>query len=58
MCKILANPKESHLTVVKHMLRYLKGPKTSVYGIALVGYSDVDYICWSKSKSKKHIWIL
>ncbi|XP_070010264.1 secreted RxLR effector protein 161-like [Nicotiana sylvestris] len=44
-----ANPKESHLTVVKRILRYLKGttdlclwyPKGSNFN--LVGYTDVDY---------------
>ncbi|XP_070013812.1 uncharacterized mitochondrial protein AtMg00810-like [Nicotiana sylvestris] len=43
------NPKESHLTVVKRILRYLKGttdlclwyPKGSNFN--LVGYADVDY---------------
>ncbi|XP_070007087.1 secreted RxLR effector protein 161-like [Nicotiana sylvestris] len=44
-----ANPKESHLTAVKRILRYLKGitdlclcyPKGSNFN--LVGYVDVDY---------------
>ncbi|XP_070020688.1 secreted RxLR effector protein 161-like [Nicotiana sylvestris] len=44
-----ANPKESHLTVVKRILRYLKGttdlclwyPKGSNF--SLVGYVDADY---------------
>ena len=44
-----ANPKESHLTAVKRILRYLKGtvnlglwyPKNSGFG--LVGYSDSDF---------------
>ncbi|XP_075099395.1 uncharacterized protein LOC142176185 [Nicotiana tabacum] len=44
-----ANPKESHLTVVKRILRYLKGttkhciwyPKSSNFN--LVGYADTDY---------------
>ncbi|XP_070050363.1 secreted RxLR effector protein 161-like [Nicotiana tomentosiformis] len=43
------NPKESHLTVIKSILRYLKGttdlcmwyPKGSNFN--LVGYADVDY---------------
>ncbi|XP_070015305.1 secreted RxLR effector protein 161-like [Nicotiana sylvestris] len=44
------NPKESHLTVVKIILRYLKGttdlclwyPKSSNFN--LVGYADVDFV--------------
>ncbi|XP_050876401.1 secreted RxLR effector protein 161-like [Lathyrus oleraceus] len=44
-----ANPKESHLTVVKRIMKYLKGttnvglwyPKGSI--CKLVGYSDADY---------------
>ncbi|XP_070015731.1 secreted RxLR effector protein 161-like [Nicotiana sylvestris] len=44
-----ANPKESHLTIVKRILRYLKGttdiclwyPKCSNFN--LVGYADADY---------------
>ncbi|XP_050883683.1 secreted RxLR effector protein 161-like [Lathyrus oleraceus] len=44
-----ANPKESHLIVVKRIMKYLKGttnfglwyPKSSIYN--LVGYSDVDH---------------
>ncbi|XP_070005481.1 secreted RxLR effector protein 161-like [Nicotiana sylvestris] len=44
-----ANPKESHLTIVKRILRYLKGttdlciwyPKGSNFN--LVGYADADY---------------
>jgi len=44
-----ANPKESHLTVVKRILKYLKG--TACFGLwypsrvspSLIGYFDVDY---------------
>ncbi|XP_050916724.1 secreted RxLR effector protein 161-like [Lathyrus oleraceus] len=44
-----ANPKESHITVVKRIMKYLKGttnvgiwyPKGSI--CKLVGYSDADY---------------
>ena len=44
-----ANPKESHLTVVKRILKYLKG--TACFGLwyhsgaspSLIGYSDADY---------------
>jgi len=44
-----ANPKESHLTVVKRILKYLKG--TAYFGLwypsrassSLIGYSDADY---------------
>ncbi|XP_047181711.1 uncharacterized mitochondrial protein AtMg00810-like [Vigna umbellata] len=44
-----ANPKESHLTVVKRILKYLKG--TTSFGLwypsdatpSLIGYSDADY---------------
>jgi len=44
-----ANPKESHLTTVKRILKYLKG--TVCFGLwypsraspTLIGYSDVDY---------------
>ncbi|XP_070044926.1 secreted RxLR effector protein 161-like [Nicotiana tomentosiformis] len=54
------NPKESHLTVVKRILRYLKAitnlclwyPKGSNFN--LVGYADTDYTCFfvdSKSTS-------
>ncbi|XP_070004167.1 secreted RxLR effector protein 161-like [Nicotiana sylvestris] len=47
-----ANPKESHLTTVKRILRYLKGttdlciwyPKGSNFN--LVGYADADYACF------------
>ncbi|XP_070001843.1 secreted RxLR effector protein 161-like [Nicotiana sylvestris] len=47
-----ANPKESHLTAVKKILRYLKGttnlclwyPKGSNFN--LVGYVDADYACF------------
>ncbi|XP_070005857.1 secreted RxLR effector protein 161-like [Nicotiana sylvestris] len=47
-----ANPKESHLTAAKRILRYLKGttdlclwyPKSSNFN--LVGYDDVDYTCF------------
>ncbi|GKC52888.1 hypothetical protein Tco_1075633 [Tanacetum coccineum] len=44
-----SNPKESHLTVVKRILRYLKGtPTPGLYypkcsGFDLKGYSDSDY---------------
>ncbi|XP_070007455.1 secreted RxLR effector protein 161-like [Nicotiana sylvestris] len=44
-----ANPKESHLTVVKRILRYLKGTTDLCLWYAkgsnfkLVGYTDVDY---------------
>ncbi|GJU45666.1 hypothetical protein Tco_1202932 [Tanacetum coccineum] len=44
-----SNPKESHLTAVKRILRYLKGTLTlSLYypkcpGFDLKGYSDLDY---------------
>ncbi|XP_070018368.1 secreted RxLR effector protein 161-like [Nicotiana sylvestris] len=44
-----ANPKESHLTAVKRILRYLKGT-TDLYiwyskgsNFSLVGYADADY---------------
>ncbi|GKA51994.1 hypothetical protein Tco_0745190 [Tanacetum coccineum] len=48
--KYQSNPKESHLTVVKRLLRYLKGtltlglyyPKCS--GFDLKGYSNSDYV--------------
>ena len=44
-----ANPKESHLTTVKRILKYLKG--TACFGLwnpsraspSLIGYSDADY---------------
>ncbi|XP_070008092.1 uncharacterized mitochondrial protein AtMg00810-like [Nicotiana sylvestris] len=47
-----ANPKESHLTAVEKILRYLKGtidlclwyPKGSNFN--LVGYADADYACF------------
>ncbi|XP_070004371.1 uncharacterized mitochondrial protein AtMg00810-like [Nicotiana sylvestris] len=47
-----ANPKKSHLTTVKRILRYLKGttdlylwyPKSSNFN--LVGYADADYACF------------
>ncbi|XP_058745856.1 uncharacterized mitochondrial protein AtMg00810-like [Vicia villosa] len=47
--KYQANPKESHLTAVKRIMKYLKGtmnvgiwyPKGSVCNI--LGYSDADY---------------
>ncbi|GKG17850.1 hypothetical protein Tco_0372148 [Tanacetum coccineum] len=44
-----SNPKESHLTAVKRILRYLKGtPTLGLYylkclGFDLKGYSDSDY---------------
>ncbi|XP_050914986.1 secreted RxLR effector protein 161-like [Lathyrus oleraceus] len=45
-----ANPKESHLIIVKRIMKYLKGttnvglwyPKGSIYN--LVGHSDIDYV--------------
>ncbi|GJT89212.1 hypothetical protein Tco_1070929 [Tanacetum coccineum] len=46
-----SNPKESHLTAVKRILRYLKGtPTLGLYylkcsGFDLKGYSDSDYAC-------------
>ena len=53
-----ANPKESHLTAVKRIMKYLKGktnvrlwyPKGSVCN--LIGYSDADYAgCKTNRKS-------
>ena len=59
MCAIYqANPKESHLSVVKRIMRYLLGtinlglwyPKNSSYN--LVGYSDSDFArCKTDRKS-------
>ncbi|XP_058785565.1 uncharacterized mitochondrial protein AtMg00810-like [Vicia villosa] len=54
-----ANPKESHVTVVKRIMKYLKGtmnvglwyPKGSVCD--LLGYSDADYAgCKTNRKNK------
>ncbi|XP_070055289.1 secreted RxLR effector protein 161-like [Nicotiana tomentosiformis] len=61
------NPKESHLTTVKRILRYLKDttdhylwyPKGSNFN--LVGYADSDYACFlvdKKSTSDLHKRIL
>ncbi|XP_050891644.1 secreted RxLR effector protein 161-like [Lathyrus oleraceus] len=56
--KYRANPKESHLTAVKRIMKYLKGttnvglwyPKGSICN--LVGYSDADYAgCKTDRKS-------
>ncbi|XP_050909203.1 secreted RxLR effector protein 161-like [Lathyrus oleraceus] len=56
--KYRANPKESHLTVVKRIMKYLKGttnvglwyPKGSMCN--LIGYSDADYAgCKTDRKS-------
>ncbi|XP_050895142.1 secreted RxLR effector protein 161-like [Lathyrus oleraceus] len=61
--KYRANPKESHLTVVKRIMKYLKGttnvglwyPKGSICN--LVGYSDVDYAgCKTDRKSTSGTW--
>ena len=50
MCaRFQANPKESHLTAMKRILKYLKG--TTCFGLwypsgaspSLIGYSDADY---------------
>ncbi|XP_070023343.1 secreted RxLR effector protein 161-like [Nicotiana sylvestris] len=59
-----ANPKESHLTAVKRILRYLKGttdlciwyPKGSNFN--LVGYADADYagflVDWKNTSGMAH----
>ena len=59
MCaRFQANPKESHLSAVKRIMRYLLGtinlglwyPKNSTYN--LIGYSDSDFVrCKTDRKS-------
>ena len=60
MCaRYQVNPKESHLSIVKRIMRYLLGtinlglwyPKNSSYN--LVGYSDSDFF-GCKTDKKKH----
>ena len=49
--RIQADPKESHLIIIKRIFRYLKGtPSLGILypiecGFDLIGYSYVDYAC-------------
>ena len=58
-----SNPKESHLTAAKRILRYLKGtPSLGLYypkcsGFDLKGYSDSDYAGCNMDR-KKHLRVL
>ena len=62
MCaRYQANPKESHITTVKHIIKYVE--TTSNFGVwydkdtndVLAGYSDVDWV--GMLKSRKVLWV-